>query len=812
LRIPLSARIQIPVCLLIVLLVAACGFISYRAATQAMLSRIAESSLSAADSVTRAMEVFVARRKGDVDRIAKDPRVLAFIGECMAVGQGVPDEAARRKLAAAAATLGDDLAAHLKSYVGIDRISILDATGDTVASSTKSAIGTKFGDRDYFRTAMGGAVTASRPLLSRVSGKAVIVAAAPITVGGKVVGVAYTSGPLEDFLATEMKPFGRTGVQFATGMDGRIVMHRDGKYLFKELPGTPVFKGMLANPPSGVVEYVNGEGVDVFAAYKVAPDLGMMFVLQSENAEVREALVAIRNAILGTGACAAVFGFLAVWLLLRPMLSALRAAIGYARDIASGMLKGDLAVARNDEIGDLAQAMKSIPVTVNGIMSAADAAADAIGRGEFGRRLDASAFPGSFSHLAQCVNAIAGAYGGVIDKFPPFIACDADRHVLYVNRTAADILGEDPSGKGVLCSDSLRTPICGTAGCLGEACMREGRAVFGETTVDRGATPMDIAVTALPSAGRDGKVCGFFEFLQDIGDIKRQQRTTEVIVERSLDISKTLAESAGELDAKVLDVARAADEQRGRIDAAASAMVQMNSSIAEVATNASRASERCGQSRDKAAEGAELVGQVIAAVNGVNEVTASLKSDMERLGKQAEDIGGVLAVISDIADQTNLLALNAAIEAARAGEAGRGFAVVADEVRKLAEKTASATSEVGSSVGAIQSSAKSNMEAMADAAGHVDEATAMARRSGDALREIVEISSASADDVASIAASAEEQGASAEEMARSLEEIRVLVAGTADGVSAAAKGVESLKGTAEELRGVVESSRKASAA
>jgi methyl-accepting chemotaxis protein len=811
-RIPLSMRIQIPVCIIMVLLVAACGFVSYRDATQAMRAKIEESSLAAAGAVARAMETFMDRRRSDIDRIANDPDVASFSRKWLASPRGVADEAATERRAADAKALADKLAAQLRKSVAIDRISILDANGVTVSSTTASAVGSKFGDRDYFKAAIAGKLNTSRPILSRVSGKAVIIAAAPIVLDGKVVGVAYTSGSLEALLALEMKPFGRTGVQFATGMDGRIVIHQNPEHLFKDLPVTPVFKGMLAAPPSGVAEYADARGVPVFAAYVVAPSLGMMFVLQSEVEEVLAAVVAIRDAIFGTTACAAVVGFLAVWLLLRPMLSALRAGIGYARDIASGKLDGDLAVGRGDEIGDLANAMRSIPATVKNIMSAADAAAMAIGRGDLGRRLDVEAFPGAFSHLAECVNTIAGAYGGIIDKFPPLVSCDADRHILYVNKAAADILGEDPSGKkDVVCGDRFRTPICGTAGCLGNACMRDGRPCFGETAVDRGKKAIDVAITAVPSTGPDGRVCGFFEFLQDIGPIKRQQRTTDVIVGRALDISGTMAEFAGELDAKVLDVARAAEEQRGRVEASASAMVDMNASIAEVARNASRASERCGQSRDKAAEGAEVVKQVVDAVRSVDDLTSSLKADMERLGRQAEEIGSVIAVIRDIADQTNLLALNAAIEAARAGEAGRGFAVVADEVRKLAEKTTTSTAEVGASIGAIQETVKSNIDAVARAAGHVNEATALAGRSGAVLREIVEISAASAEDVASIASAAEQQGSSADEMAHSLEEIRTLVVGTTEGVSAAAKGVESLKGTAEELRGIVESSRTVAA-
>jgi methyl-accepting chemotaxis protein len=197
------------------------------------------------------------------------------------------------------------------------------------------------------------------------------------------------------------------------------------------------------------------------------------------------------------------------------------------------------------------------------------------------------------------------------------------------------------------------------------------------------------------------------------------------------------------------------------------------------------------------------VDKVVRSINLVNKVATTLQTNMEELGGQAESIGGVMNVISDIADQTNLLALNAAIEAARAGEAGRGFAVVADEVRKLAEKTMSATQEVGASITAIQNSARTNISEVGEAAKAITEATDLANTSGQALNEIVSLAAANSSVVTSIAAAAEEQSATSEEISMAIEDVRRVVAETTDGMTQSAAAVHELSRMAQELNTVM---------
>jgi methyl-accepting chemotaxis protein len=269
------------------------------------------------------------------------------------------------------------------------------------------------------------------------------------------------------------------------------------------------------------------------------------------------------------------------------------------------------------------------------------------------------------------------------------------------------------------------------------------------------------------------------------------------------DVVEIITSASEQLSAQIEQSSRGAEEQSGRVGETATAMEEMNSTVMEVAKNASQAAESADNAKGKAEGGADIVARVIQGIGDVQQQALGLKSDMLALGQQAESIGQVLNVISDIADQTNLLALNAAIEAARAGEAGRGFAVVADEVRKLAEKTMTATREVGEAIRGIQDGAKKNIGNVELAVGSIDAATGLAGQSGDSLKEIVGLVDVTSEQVRSIATAAEEQSATSEEINRSIEDIRRISAETSDGMRQSAQAVGELANQALVLKGLI---------
>ncbi|WP_421899376.1 methyl-accepting chemotaxis protein [Maridesulfovibrio sp.] len=271
----------------------------------------------------------------------------------------------------------------------------------------------------------------------------------------------------------------------------------------------------------------------------------------------------------------------------------------------------------------------------------------------------------------------------------------------------------------------------------------------------------------------------------------------EMVLERVVSASEQMSVQSNQL-------LSGAEIQSDRITSTATAMEEMNATVLEIARNAAEAAEASSGAQEKAKDGASVVDQSQNALSQTVSQVNNLKGNMQELDKQAKGTEAIIGVITDIADQTNLLALNAAIEAARAGEAGRGFAVVADEVRKLAEKTMTATGEVSESIGAIQRVASENIRSMETVYQRIEEANGFSESSGTVLQEIVSGAAEGAIQIQGIATAAEEQSATSEEINGSVEEISRITAETTDSAREFSVALDSLAVQVSEMQNIVE--------
>lgn len=404
-------------------------------------------------------------------------------------------------------------------------------------------------------------------------------------------------------------------------------------------------------------------------------------------------------------------------------------------------------------------------------------------------------------------------YESILNSLPWAIAVtDMDMNWTFCNTASLKSMNKKSLDEvqGVHCS-AKKGNICNTPQCGIEQLRKGNNRVINK--MPNGKT-MQIILSFLQDA--TGKRIGHVEVGEDITEkIALEERSSQTatqtrmaMVEKIENVVTAIDQGAATLNHALNEVRNQAHEAAARLSEAATAMNEMNSTVLEVASNAEGAADAAASVQSQAHEGNHLVLQTIESLRTLKNLSVSLKTDMSGLDKQAKDIGTVLTLIRDIADQTNLLALNAAIEAARAGEAGRGFAVVADEVRKLAEKTMSATRDVESAIEAIQEGTHKSSFTMDNAVTAIESTSHMGEESGHALEKISVLAEDSSVRVSAIAAAATEQSAASEEINRSITEVNHLSAEIAKVMGEAVDKTSQMVAESRVLIDILDSMRK----
>ena len=290
---------------------------------------------------------------------------------------------------------------------------------------------------------------------------------------------------------------------------------------------------------------------------------------------------------------------------------------------------------------------------------------------------------------------------------------------------------------------------------------------------------------------------------QAVTALNSMKNNLHAVVESIASTAERMASAGHELSSTAQQQSQAATAQTDRTSQVATAMHEMSSTVTQVSESARQAANAANEATETARSGGSVTEASVISMRAIAASVSATAGKIQELGKNSDQIGEIVAVIEDIADQTNLLALNAAIEAARAGEQGRGFAVVADEVRKLAERTSKATKEIASRIQTIQSETNNVVLAMNQGTQQVEEGVRSTEKTGASLQEIIRMNDHVRDMINQIAATTAQQSATSTEVSNNVGEIARLASQSSSGAVEAAKACDELSALALDLERIV---------
>ena len=761
-----QSKIMLLMVALVTCMVGLTSTLSYYKASVAMEDLLTASMEGEAKALTASTRNLAGQVTRDAERTSLRPDVQQFFAESPASGQTV-------------AATSEMLAKLCETYPDILRISILDSEGTTVASSVPSTINTNFKTRNYFQNAFAGKVFLAPPFKSSITNRGVIIASSPIRYDGGIKGVLVCTISLDRYYNDFVKPIvvGKEGFGFILNQQGLVVAHKDEKAAFNDaLPDADLYR-QIASEENGTKEVQDSRGKAIRLRYTTDEQSGITMIVQADADDVFSGLHSIRNTSILVSVLAVLIGAVVTILSARTMVAPLREATRYAEAVSAGDLNRTITARSKDEIGSLVRAL---------------------------------------GHMVGQLKERLGFAQGIMHGIAiPFAVVDAEGRLTYLNDQLVaywGFTGKPESFHGKTSGEFL----------FGDA----SRQTFLDRVLEEKNELLDMPfaranfqgekkymrVTAAPLWDLDNNLLGACMLMSDETEIRQQQGRILALNERIVhavkeahDISERQANSFLHLREQLSNTATAARNQDQASEEMLDRIAAMSGTLEELAAKALRTTEGTRATREEAQAGSSVVGETVDCINQVATYAERTEKGMLELGERADGITGIVELIKDVADQTNLLALNAAIEAARAGEAGRGFAVVADEVRKLAEKTMHATNEVNASVSALQGDMQQNIGMTRETVDLVRRATEFADKSGESLGRIVTIAEHAVGEVSSIAEDTAGQARAGSLVAESMRTVSSMARQSAENMVASMEAVQELSSLSEELKLLVDS-------
>ncbi len=672
----------------------------------------------------------------------------------------------------------DDIAKDILKKSQVTVVTVTDAMGNVITRAHSEKKGDSIASQPSIAKALKG--TSNTGLVMGVEAPFSLRASSPISQDGKVVGTisvgnSLTNPAFIDWLANFLS------VQVTFFQDGKRVMTTIKDAQGKRIIGTSLNNASIETQVMKEGKTFFGSstilGIEYFASYWPAitsdnQNMGMWFIglpvsdmLKLEDAAQRNTIITASFICIAMIILATLIGY--------RFAKPIKTIAQHAALVTEGKADADLSIDSKDEFGVLAESLNKMVLKLR-------------------QQTD------WYEAILNCIPS-------------PLAAMDVNKNFVFVNSGVCNMLGKKPEELVGLPCYNWGASICRTENCAIDSCERGIDSINFEQPGMGHFRAM--AARLYDSQGNHtGYVDMVFDRNQEVSLINEAEQALvngrHDAANQLENIVSNIVAASEQLTAQISTSANGAEVASMRIIETATAMDEMNSTVLEVAKNSNISADIAENTKHQALDGAQVMKDTESTMVRLREDSVKIRTSMNELSEHAQSINAVMSVISDIADQTNLLALNAAIEAARAGEAGRGFAVVADEVRKLAEKTMTSTADVSNAIVAIQQSTDVNVQQIDATVKSIEEAAELAITSGAALNDILGLAEESADGIRTIATASEEQSATSDEIAQSIASISEIVNETKNAMQESTEAVHILSEQTQQLSNLIDELKK----